>query len=61
MKRSRSGEREDRQPTKKKCKKEIDKTTAKALRNSLKSIDTNILVDEVTASLKLGAIVVCLT
>ena len=43
------------------CKKEIDKTTAKVLQNSLKSIDTNILVDKATASLKPGAIVARLT
>ena len=31
------------------CKKLIDKTTAKALRNSLKCIDTSILVNEIEA------------
>ena len=54
----------DRQPTKKKRDRQ---STAKALRNSLKSINTNILVDKATtslnpgASLKPGAIVACLT
>ena len=44
------------------CYKEIDKTTtAKALQNLMKSIDSIILVNEVTASLKPGATVAPLT
>ena len=52
-KRSQSGDGERLQPTKKKrVKKKMNKGTAKTLQNSLKSIDTNVLVDEAISSLK---------